>query len=211
MTQNSVDLVEKIKSLFDGPAFVSPLFYSYHGGLRFELSEGGAPLEQVLLALSKATQICEDVFACESHITVCLRKIISPNRFSLRGMLRELRLAGISIPRERCVWVEPLAQENRFEEQGGKYWCSVACNVPLALLQSLLWCAFARDFPVCPNPDCNVYLFNLHKKIIVYPYDDRGMDVVGLDHELLSSLYNKYLKYLLEYDRGMMDATFALN
>ncbi|MHC8338757.1 DUF3885 domain-containing protein [Pseudomonas sp. HLT2-19-2] len=40
-------------------------------------------------------------------------------------------------------------------------------------------------------------------------YDDRGMDVVGPNKDLLSQLYRQHHTYLLDYDRHTMDTTFA--
>jgi hypothetical protein len=212
MQQDYFALRREIDQAFDGQAFVRPLFYSYPDGLRFGLSEGAGetPLNQVLLALRKATPICEDIFAAEAVITVCLRKYANPNSFSYRATLRELRAAGILIPAERCVWVEPFKLDDRFAQDVEEWWLNIAFEAPIAALQSLLWCAFTVDFPsIRPNPRCAIYLFNIKQQIIAFPYDDRGMDVVGQDRALLAELYGKYTANLGEYDRAMMDQTFA--
>ena len=47
-----MDLKHEIETIFEGRAFLRPLFYNYPGGLRFELAEGGTAIEQFLLALS---------------------------------------------------------------------------------------------------------------------------------------------------------------
>lgn len=44
---------------------------------------------------------------------------------------------------------------------------------------------------------------------MVFPYDDRGMDVAGPNKDLLSQLYHQHNIYLLDYDRCAMDNTFA--
>lgn len=44
---------------------------------------------------------------------------------------------------------------------------------------------------------------------MVFPYDDRGMDVVGPNKNLLLQLYRQHHPYLLDYDRDAMDATFG--
>ena len=63
----------QIVDQFDGKAFERPLFYSYEGGLRFELSEGGHFLNQFLTAHKKAMEICGEVFAESDEITICVR------------------------------------------------------------------------------------------------------------------------------------------
>jgi hypothetical protein len=44
---------------------------------------------------------------------------------------------------------------------------------------------------------------------MVFPYDDRGMDVVGPNRSLLAGLYSKHHRYLLGHDLPAMKATFG--
>lgn len=82
-----MNLRSEIETIFDGKAFLRPLFYSYPGGLRFELSEGGFAIDRFLLALRKATTICADIFHPDGPVTVCVRAIGNPNLFAHRNML----------------------------------------------------------------------------------------------------------------------------
>lgn len=199
----------EIESIFEGKAFLRPLFYSYPGGLRFELSEGGSAIEQFLLALRKATTICADIFPVGKPITVCLRAFGKPNLFAYRNLLSELRLAGISIPRSRCLWLVAPSPDDDFDDEDDISWLHIAFEARTSLLQNLLWSAFATDLgSIRPRPRCDIYLFNLSDKVMVWPYDDRGMDVVGPNHLLLSQIYSKHSQYLLDYDRQTMAATF---
>lgn len=52
-------------------------------------------------------------------------------------------------------------------------------------------------------------LINLDKQLAVFPYDVRGMDVVGENDEQLLKLYREFNNYLLDYDRDTMDARFG--
>ena len=86
----------------------------------------------------------------------------------------------------------------------------MAFELPLAKLQNLLWCALAGDFgPLHPNPHCLVYLLNIEKEIIIHPYDDRGMDIIGGNFSELRDLYKKYNSWLLGYDLEVMNTTFS--
>lgn len=205
-----MSLRNEIESIFEGKAFSIPLFYTYPGGLRFELSEGGSAIEQFLLALRKATTICADIFRPGQPITVCLRACGKPNLFTYRKLLSELRAAGISIPQSRCMWFVAPSPDDDLDDEDDISWLHIAFEAPTSLLQNLLWSAFATDFgSISPRPRCDIYLFNLSDKIMVWPYDDRGMDVVGPNHFLLSQIYFKHSKYLLDYDRQTMTATFG--
>lgn len=201
---------KKIALLTAGSIYRHALFYKYPGGLRFELSEGGQPLDQVLVALRKATAICSNIFDNDDLMLVHLQKFAPPSRYGLRSTLRELELAGITIPPTREIWLEK-NEEDSWDESGDEtYWVNMAFELPLAKLQNLLWCALAIDFgPLHPNPHCLVYLLNIEKEIIVHPYDDRGMDVIGGKFSELRDLYQKHNAWLLDYDLEVMNTTFS--
>jgi Domain of unknown function (DUF3885) len=204
-----MDFQDKIETIFFGKAFMRPLFYSHPGGLRFELSEGGTFLEQFLLAMRKATEICADIFTDQEPISVCLRAHTRSNPFFHRKILSNLNAAGIVIPKIREIWLEPIDAEDWFEETQAEWWLNVAFEASPTLIQNFLWCALSRDFGLIrPNPGCLVYLFNLNSELLVWAYDDRGMDVVGPNKTALEKLYIRHSKYLLEYDRAVMNATF---
>ncbi|WP_435870135.1 DUF3885 domain-containing protein [Eleftheria terrae] len=116
---------------------------------------------------------------------------------------------GIKAPRERSLWTEPVPLDDRFDEDAEEWYVSLAFEAPTSYLHRFLWCAFSRDFgSVRPRPACDCYLFNLADGVMVWPYDDRGMDVVGPNHALLAKLYARYMAYLLRYDLDAMRATF---
>ena len=189
-----------------GKKYRYALFYNFPGGLRFQLSEGGSPLDQVLVALRKATIVCDDVFAGEERILLHLQAFTPPSRFRLRPMIRELRDAGVGIPKIRDIWLEK--DDDDSDDEG--YWINCAFEVSAEKLQNLLWCAVATDFgTLSPNPHCRIYLLNTNKEIIVHPYDDRGMDVIGQRKPALAGLYKRHNDLLLDHDREAMRETFA--
>jgi hypothetical protein len=193
-----------------GNTYRDALFYNFPGGLRFELSEGdgGSPLDQVLVALRKATIICDDVFAGDELILLHLQAFAPPSRFRLRAKIRELRLAGIFIPKVREAWLEKDEDEG-WDDNDDRYWINCAFEVPASKLQNLLWCAFTTDFrPLRPNPNCRVYLLNTNKGIVVHPYDDRGMDIISQSTSALAGLYERHNDLLLDYDMEAMRKTF---
>ena len=205
-----MSLRQQIETLFQNKAFERPLFYKHPGGLRFGLSEGGSHLKQFLTALRKAMTICADVFPTGSTLTLCVRIHTKSNPFAHRAGIRELQNAGLHLPKTREVWLEPLDPDDWFEATEPEWWLNVVFEVPLELMQNILWCAVARDFAtIKPNPGCLLYLFNLQNGLMVWPYDDRGMDVVGANREVLAELYVTHSKWLLEHNRAVMDEVFG--
>lgn len=196
-----------IERVFAGKAFLRPLFYSYPHGLRFELSEGGSAVEQFVTAMNKAQSICADIFEGQKSVLICLSVALADSRFSHREPLRALRAAGIRIPKQRSLWLEPdlaVAQANEDTPQ-----CVVAFESPAPVNHGLLWTALAIDFgSIQPNPGCTVRLFNLDRGVMIFPYDDRGMDVVGPNQDFLTGLYHRHNHLLLDYDRTLMCKVF---
>ncbi|MHB1057748.1 MAG: DUF3885 domain-containing protein [Rhodanobacter sp.] len=194
-----------IESVFGAHAYARPLIYSYPHGLRFKLSEGDTSIGRFLVAIRKATRICADIFDDQEPVIVCLRMIGAPDRSSVRKSLAELRSADIKIPTLRSLWMatEPAHEDDMFS-------LNVAFEAPASMLQNFLWCALASDFAgIRPCPRCLVQLFNLKYRLMVLPYDDRGMDVVGPNHDLLAKLQVLHNQDLMDHDRDAMKATFA--
>ena len=192
-----------IETTFSGRAFLRPLFYAYPEGLRFELSEGETAIGLFLSAHRKASTICADIFDGNDSLTVCLHCYhFDESRFSYRQILKSLSDAGIDIPAVREFWLE-----GRDEEGVSSVY--LAFEAPVHLLPNLLWCALVSDFgSIEPKPGGSWYLFNLQKGLLVFPYDDRGMDVVGPNRDLLAMLYRKYGAYLLDHDMPTMRQSF---
>ena len=205
-----MDFHTTVANLLDSGSYRHALFYCHPGGLRFASSGGGSPLEMVLTALHKATLICKDIFGEDEAILVHLQRHAPANRFQLRSMLRELELAGISPPRARQVWVEKLERDHEDPDAEDEAWVHCAFELPASKLQSLLWCALTADFAsLRPRPGCRVYLIHRDKGIVVHPYDDRGMDVIGRGASTLKALYVKHHDWLLDYDMDAMNQTFS--
>lgn len=190
-----------------GSTYRHALFYNFPGGLRFELSEGSSPLDQALSALRKASIVCDDVFSGEERILVHLEAWAPTSRFGLRAMLRELKVAGVPVPKVREVWFDVEEQDEDDDEDLRLLCC--AFEIPTTKLQNLIWCAITSDLgSLRPKPRCRVYLLNLSNSLVVHPYDDRGMDVIGQNKSALSELYKRHSDLLLRYDIEAMRQTF---
>jgi hypothetical protein len=190
-----MNLRETIESTFGERVFNRPLVHACPGGLRFELSEGGTAIRQVFVAMRKAEEVCESVFEGEESIGVCLRFSGPGGLLAAKACFRELKRAEIRIPRERCLWTARASDEDEGDEVHAHH---VAFHSPKGLLINFLWCAFAQDFAsLSPRPGFQVYLFSLGKRLWLWPYDDRGMDVVGPNCEALRSLRDRFQGYLL--------------
>jgi len=53
-----------------------------------------------------------------------------------------------------------------------------------------------------------IYFVNIDKKLIFHMYDDRGLDIITSDKEMLRSIYKQHNDWLLNYDRERIDKQF---
>ncbi|UTF60908.1 DUF3885 domain-containing protein [Gilvimarinus sp. DA14] len=197
---------QRIRKIFGERAFERPIFYNNLGGLRFELAEGGDWLEQFQLAHKKAQEICSNIF--EDEIVLCIRIFGRESLLSVLSILKELRCIGLYPSMKKEHWKEKNEEDPEWVTDEDEYWHTVAFTLPKDALNKLLWCSLACDQGIKPCPPAEYYLFDLKKSIEVCPYDDRGMDVVGPNHNFLAELYNKFSSYLLDCDREAMDTSF---
>ena len=202
-------LRNQIEERFGSALFEQPLFYCYPNGLRFGLSEGKTYIEQFLVALRKALAVSSDVFSDSDRFVLCLRAHMEGSAFSYRRILQGLQNAQIPISADRNVWSQVLPEDDWADEEEPESSIFLAFTVPVALLQNVLWCALAGDISIRPSLNCSVYLLNLKTSVAIFPYDDRGMDVVGPNTRVLSSLFAKHQDFLLPYDLPQMQSTFG--
>lgn len=204
-----MSLREDIDRVFEGKAWLRPLFYGYEGGLRFELAQSGSSIHQFRTALNRSTEVCEQVFESSPQLLVCLRLRTLGSVYAARGILRGLRELNINVPPQRELWAEPLHPDDWLDDHTPQYWMTLAFPTSSTSLEPLLWSACATDFNIRPKLPCQVYLLDLERGVMACPYDDRGMDLVGPNHELLSGLFHRFRHYLLSYDMETMLITFG--
>jgi hypothetical protein len=205
VSSQSNTLREEILGTFGPGVFSRPLFYSYDFALRFALSQGDTPIEQFVSALDRSRSICASALSGSSRLAAVARfwRPVQSDLFALRTALRQLAAAGVQIPDSRSLWEEPE------KDSAGCVALNIAFLIDHAAVSALLWCALANELAVKPSPGCDVYLFNLDRKLAVFAYDDRGMDVVSPDLDALRPLYAQHYDKLLDFDRADMDAQFG--
>jgi hypothetical protein len=205
-----MDLRGEIERVFGHSLFDRPLFYCYPDGLRFELAEGDTALQQFLSAHRKALLIAQDAFRGSDHFAVCLRdRMHEGGGLECRQLVRELKAAQIPLPAVRAFWADAVDPDDWADEEEPQVDLTLAFAAPIALLSNVLWCALAKDLGISPKLQCSVYLLNLQAGVALFPYDDRGMDVVGPNRSTLQQLYAQHRSLLLPYDLPQMQSTFG--
>lgn len=204
-----IKIKHRLHSLFQGKLFSRPLFYQYPGGLRFSLSESSHALQMFITAHRKASEIAEYVFSSGNLSYLCLRFYGDKRLIVSRPLLRQLKQMELLPANQTEYWQEPVEQAPDEEADNG-VWHHIAFPLQPDMLSSALWCALATDFPsIQPNPHVLVYLINAEQRMALFPYDDRGMDVIGDNPSRLSDLYQRFNHYLLDNDRPLMDRYYG--
>ena len=196
---------EELHAVFGPRAFDFGLFYAHEGALRFELSRGGPHLEQFAQAFDRGREILDFLFRDSRRIVVVVSQDGAGRLLRHLSLFRSLRACDIPVSRPLGTWTEPLD-----EEWGGEAARTlVAFRCDREALHRLLWGAVAVDLGVRPRLEGALSLADPERGILAHPYDDRGMDVIGPNRELLAELYHRFNGYLLDYDRARMDAWFG--
>lgn len=90
-------------------------------------------------------------------------------------------------------------------------WYSADFGNDLVLIDALLWANIARELGVTPKARWlpRVFIVDFERRLILFAYDDRGMDVIAMAREPLQPIYDQFGDWLLDYDRARMDERFA--
>lgn len=73
----------------------------------------------------------------------------------------------------------------------------------------ITWCAISYEMAVTPKALVTSFFIDPARQVLVYVYDDRGMDVISLKRDTLLELYNKHQGWLLDYDRERIVGAFG--
>ncbi|MEN7535827.1 DUF3885 domain-containing protein [Aurantiacibacter flavus] len=92
----------------------------------------------------------------------------------------------------------------------GEFQRSLIALSPPPSVSACLLSALGGDCSMLVSPlPASPYLIDWQREIIVFPYDDRGMDVVATSRATLQSSYDLFRDWLLDHDRPRMDRTFG--
>jgi hypothetical protein len=190
--------------VFGESAFEPGLFYANEPALRFELSRGGTHVEQFTQAYDRAREIARHVFGDSASLVVVLAWWGEGPPVRHLDVFRSLRACGVRVTRPRSCWAR--AWEDQYGLETRTF---AAFRADVSALDGLLWGPLAADLGIRPRLPARIYLADPERGVLLHPYDDRGMDVIGPDRALLAHLYARFHDYLLPYDLERMRAFFG--
>jgi hypothetical protein len=192
-----------------------PIFYHAPIGIRFEI--GGS--ESIYLDTSSEELVpnpayidaafarAESIYRGLPHVPNLLRIDGRPNEKSPQEMIDEIcKYTQLPFPHEQVFETIPDEDEiGSYFDQLQLYWdLSVIKFQPDKLLREII----KGDIGGCRELVSSTYLVDSHSFILFHLYDDRGLDVVAANKELLRPLYERFHAWILDHDRKKIDLIF---
>ena len=196
---------EALHARFGAQAFALGLFYAHEPALRLELSGEGHRLDRFEQAWDRAREIADHALGDSRELVVVLTTFNGDTPRENGALFRSLRRCGVRMDVPRAWWLESY-QDEWMDQPDPRFYAAFACG--REALHRLLWGALAREMGVRPRLKGDLFVADPARGIVLHPYDDRGMDVIGPRNALLD-LYQRFNDRLLDNDRPRMDAFFA--
>lgn len=206
---------EFLKANFKGLKLREPLFYSWNFGLRLNLQVGETDTDEYFQEVTRrALTIFQTAFDKSDKVFLVLmdykykRNKIRFSNFTFK-QISNLKKAEISY-----------SKESRLYEPSDKFDIRNVAIIKLTAdrinYKNILTAIGHTDFPPRqPRLDKNgfltskeVYFINIEKKLIFHMYDDRGLDLISADKELLRPIYKQCNDWILDYDRERISKQF---
>lgn len=187
--------------------FSKPFFYNNNIGIRFEIGIGDTNDEAYITnANTRAITIFEDLFDVDVDDDI----LIIVNSFRENDETNSISNNILDCLREDiCLSYNILP--NIYDEEDEDY-KMVQFYIESKLRQldykELIKMICNSDFGIEPMIDDEIYVVNITKDLVYHLYDDRGLDIVSNDVDILKDIYHKRNSWILEYDRQRIDSIF---
>ncbi|MBT2641536.1 DUF3885 domain-containing protein [Bacillus sp. ISL-41] len=194
-----------------------PLFYNWKIGIRFELgvefdrdyNDENSPYVQEVY--KRAISLFHSLHSNNEEIIIVVDaddyedgktykhrgRIISPYLYE-KTALYKLQHKGLPY-----VFPE--------DDEEGKYKThrfALRCKVSDLRYIPLLKAICNQDLGIQPSVSHRIYFLNVQRQTIFHVYDDRGCDVLAASPEAIKDIYQRYNRWILDYDRAEIDKVF---
>lgn len=207
--------MEQLRQAFGWDDFPQPLFYESRFALRFDLGgDHEMGITRFMQAMDRVRAVASLLFMGSENLTVAIRyygqRAIRPAPANIRRALASVGFAGTIVSLRRMAPRDE--DEAEAAPRGYKRFLCVL-EVPNRSDQILpfIWASIANEMPIGPRiySLAGAYIMDMKRGLILYPYDDRGMDVTATSPGLLRPCYEQFNDWLLDYDRARMQRTFG--
>lgn len=184
-----------------------PLFYNWNLGLRFDLQQKATSKvsasndEYFDEVYHRANKLFESCFEKEDEIYLVV--------FSYKWRKQKIRKSNYILKlitnyhNTEFVFGKLL---NRYEANEKWNTLLIKEKIKNIDIRNLIQGTCNSDFPsMKPSISEELYFVNIKKKLIFHIYDDRGLDILTSDKKVLKELYVEYDKWILDYEREMIE------
>jgi len=191
-----------------------PVFYNWDYGLRFGLGYLNPWIDEnrtitnkkyFQSALNRANSLYECIFDMDDDVfVVCQRysdgrQKIKKQSFCYKGIQSYSYIESFKI-KDPYYEKEDVCTKQEHWQRKIFYTKNKYINHKKFLYRSVHY-----DFAYA---GVEVYFINVTKNVILYNYDDRGLDIISHKPETLQSLYNTHNDWILDYDKERIDKIF---
>lgn len=204
-----------LKDNFKGLRLRKPLFYSWNFGLRFDLQVGETDTDEYFQEVtSRASRIFQKAFDNSDKVFLVF--------MDYKYKRRKIRFSNFTFKQIDNLQKTEISYSNEFRlyEPDDKFDIRNIAIIKLTAdrinFKNILTAIGHTDFPSRqPRLDQNgfltgkeIYFVNIDKKLIFHMYDDRGLDIISPDKEILRPIFKKHNDWILDYDRERIDKQF---
>ena len=197
-----------------GPEWQRGLWQSPYR-LRFELNQGGTYVNMFTSSYDRARRLARAALPSEQVIAV-IAACPNPTAelgaewrgWAGRAAYDVLAEMGVPAAPSNAAWVGNIYPDGEDPEAHPREHRAVSVTWDQADI--LLWNQIAHDIGVTPQAPVLSKLVDVERGVVVYAYDDRGMDIVALSPDPIAGLYSRFDTWLLDYDRPRMAEAFAV-
>lgn len=215
MDNQDIKLSNYLKEHFNNIPLESPLFYNAQIGIRFEL---GLPYRGIdepsyfACLCTRSSKIFREVFSQDEDILIVVKSYRSVEPYYCYNQGEDIFPKYIK-NEKLYSHVNSIETEKYIEDNGDlsgiSYQHTLLCKREDIDYIGIIEAKAHQDFAISPYISDGVFFINLHKHIIFYMYDDRGMDLIAESKENLVPIYKKFNDWILDYDKERIDDIFV--
>ncbi|HEX8348611.1 MAG TPA: DUF3885 domain-containing protein [Hymenobacter sp.] len=185
-----------------------PLFYGWPIGIRFDLQADFSTDRDTYFqeVIRRAVLLFHDIFQPEDAVLV-VHQQWKGKRFRIRRssyLFRQLNLPKAALIFQKIANPYPkIFQPGRWNRVCAS---TTVAAIPYANIFRAI--SYQNSPPRKPVVYGDIYFLNQRTGVIFNMYDDRGIDIIAPNPEVLRSIYERQYDLILDYDRQQIEDVF---
>lgn len=192
-----------LQNIFNFKYPYSALFYSFDQGIRFQISDPHLFSENIELCFQNANWLASEII-CNSfseddpEFHIILRHHQQKrSRISKNSKILKI----IKSENNTDLDIHFFKSDNANREFGTlQKFASIHSKFSKILIENIVPLITANEMcPHKPKTSYKIFFISKSTNTIIHYYDDRGLDLISLNQEILSKNHNKFHSHMIEY------------